>query len=433
MFFLIPEVFQMKKHLRSPRKNLDRLRLCLFKKQMRNIYENVPYYREIFQRLNIVPEDFKHIDDIQKLPIVSKKDINGNLNIFLNENIELWDCYKSHTSGSTGQPFLTYFDKKSWIRKKYLSKLRARMACGMRPGERVAVFESELSGQLESRNRKHPLQQFFLKIKYFSIFDDVAAAIEHLIAFRPQNVYGPQSFLFHLARGIKKTGRTLPFLKRVYTSAEYRESSVTQFIKDVLKVEVYDIYGSTEFKEVAWECERHQGYHINEDEVLCEILDGGKPAPIGEVGDIVLTDLKNTAMPLIRYRIHDRGKLLQAPCRCGRTFSIMLPVGGRASEYILLPDGERISPYRFTTAIEKFKGLLQYQLIQESETDLFVNVIIDSNVGNETCRNIEETIINITRGQMRVIVRKTERILPEENGKFKVVKNMLLKTHSLVQ
>lgn len=186
-----------------------------------------------------------------------------------------------------------------------------------------------------------------------------------------------------------------------------------------------DIYGSTEFKEVAWECEQHQGYHINEDEVVCEILNGDTPALPGKIGDIVLTDLRNLAMPLIRYRIHDRGRILRNGCPCGRTFSLMLPVAGRASDDILLPNGEKISPYRFTTAIEKFAGLLQYQLIQQSETNICVNVIIDKKTEKSTFTTIEQTVQGITKGLMRVSIQKTDEIFSEENGKFKVVKNLI--------
>ena len=425
MLYLLPEIFHMKKNLRSSRKDLDRLRLNLFQNQIRNIYENVPFYREFFHKQNISPKDFHEIKDLEKLPIVVKNDIQNNREKFLNEKIRLDKCFHSFSSGSTGQPFMSFFDKRCWMRKKYLSKLRARFACGMRPGERVAIFESEPAENLKRLNRHQPLRDLFLKVRYFSIFDDMDTLLKHLIEFKPQNAYGPQSFFFHFAREIKKTNQTFPFLKRIYTSSEYGQSHAAQLIRNVLHVEIYDIYGSTEFKEVAWECEYHQGYHINEDDVICEISNGNIPAVPGEIGDIVLTDLRNHAMPLIRYRIHDRGRMLSESSRCGRTFSLMLPVAGRASEYIRLPDGEEISPYRFTTAIEKFKGLLQYQLIQQSETDFIIKVIIDKKAGNATCMNIEKTIKDITRGLMQVTVRQTDRIFPEENGKFKVVKNML--------
>jgi len=425
MLYLLPEIYQMKKNIRSSRTDLDRLRLDLLKKQISNIYENIPFYKETFKRLNIVPDDFKSMNDLGKLPIIIKEDIRNNREKFFNEKMNPEKCFHSFSSGSTGEPFSSYFDKRCWMRKKYLSKLRARFSCGMRPGERVAIFESEPAEDLKRLNRQQPFRDLFLKVRYFSIFDDINALVKRLVEFRPQNANGPQSFFFHFAREIEETNQTLSFLKRIYTSSEYGQSHAAQFIKNVLKVEIYDIYGSTEFKEVAWECEHHQGYHINEDDVICEVLNGNNPVMPGEIGDIVLTDLRNHAMPLIRYRIHDRGKMLQEPCPCGRAFSVMLPVAGRASEYIRLPDGEKISPYRFTTAIEKFKGLLQYQLIQKSGTDILIKVILDENTGNETGMNIKKTIKNITRGLMRVTVRKTDKILPEENGKFKVVKNML--------
>ncbi len=425
MLSLVPEIYQMKKSIRSSRKDLDRLRLNLFQKQIRNIYENVPFYREVFKKLHIAPEDFQKIHDLRKLPIIMKEDIRNNREKFFNEKMNSEKCFHSFSSGSTGQPFSSYFDKRCWVRKKYLSKLRARFSCGIHLGDRVAIFESEPAENLKRLNGFHPLRDLLLYIQYFSIFDDIDALLKRLIEFKPQNAYGPQSFFFYFAREVQKNKQTLSFLKRIYTSSEYGQRHAAQFIRDILQVEIYDIYGSTEFKEVSWECEQHQGYHINEDEVICEILNGNIPAAPGEVGEIVLTDLRNHAMPLIRYRIHDRGKILQENCPCGRTFSLMLPVAGRASEYIRLPDGEKISPFRFTTAIEKFSGLLQYQFIQESRADIVIKVIIDEKTSAKTFTNIEQMIKNITKGQMRVTVRKTDRILPEENGKFKVVKNMI--------
>lgn len=425
MFYLLPEIYQMKKNLRTSRKDLDRLRLTLLQKQIRNIYENVPFYREVFQKFNLVPEDINRIQDLKKLPVITKEDIRNNRDKFFNRKMNPEKCFHSFSSGSTGQPFASHFDRRSWIRKKFLSKLRARFACGMRQGQRVAIFESEPAQNLEKRNGFHPLRDLFLQVRYFSIFDDIEHLVIQLADFKPQNAYGPQSFFFHFAREIQKNNQQLSFLKRIYTSSEYGQKHAAQFIKSILQVEIYDVYGSTEFKEVSWECEQHQGYHINEDEIVCEILNEDRPALPGKIGDIVLTDLRNHAMPLIRYRIHDRGRLLSGNCRCGRTFSLMQPVAGRASEYIRLPGGEKISPYRFTTAIEKFEGLLQYQLIQQSETDIIIQMIIEKRSGTDTSMKIEQTIKNITKGLMQVSVQKTDRIFPEENGKFKVVKNTL--------
>jgi phenylacetate-CoA ligase len=425
LLYLLPEIIEMKRILRAPREKLEGVRRTLFRSQIANIYDNIPYYREFFIKNNLSPGDFNRIEDLKILPVIEKHDIRENPDRFFNENLNKKACFRSLTSGSTGEPFTSYFDKRTWLRKRYMSKLRARFACGMRPGEKVVIFTTEPPEKTELSNNGHLIRDLFLKTTYFSVFDDRDKGLDRLYEIKPENVYGPPGYFFHLARSAKCRKRPAPTFKRIYTSSEFLGESALRFIREVFQAEIFDVYGSTEFKEVAWECERHQGYHINEDEVVCEILNGKEPAQPGEVGDIVLTDLRNHAMPLIRYRIKDRGRMIGQPCSCGRTFSLMQPVAGRASEYILLPDGQELSPYLFTTSIEQCKGLLQYQFIQQNESDLLVYVVLADGAGKEVLGEIKRIVRGITRGAMNILVENTQKISIEENGKFKVVKNML--------
>ena len=415
----------MKKNPWISRDKLDRIRIDLLKEQIQNVYKNIAFYQDIFTKSDLLPSNFTEINDLRKLPIVTKEDILEKVDEFLNKNLDSQKFVKSYTSGSTGQPFWSYFDNRCWIRKKYTSKLRARIACGMRLGEKVAIFESEPVDELESLNNKHFARDFLLKVIRFSIFENFEETVAKLSKFKPQNVYGPPSYFFQLAQFVKEKNVSLSFLKRIYTSSEYLESQVKKVITNVLQADVFDVYGSTEFKEVAWECQHHQGYHLNEDEVICEILNDDEPVPPGEVGDIVLTDLRNRAMPLIRYRIKDRGKFLEGNCPCGRTFSLMQPVAGRASEYIQLSNGEKLSPFLFTTSIEKTEGLAQYQLIQKTENDLIVNVILLEGTSKEVLSKIEKILRNVTKELMRISIQECQKISVEENGKFKVVKNLV--------
>ena len=415
----------MKKNPWISRDKLDRIRVDLLKEQIKNISNNIPFYQAIFKKSNLLLSDFTTINDLRKLPIVTKEDIRGKTDKFLNKHLDFRKFLKSHSSGSTGQPFWSYFDRRSWIRKKYTSKLRARMACGMKLGEKVAIFESEPVDKCEALNNKHFARNFLLKVMRFSIYEDFEKTFIRLSEFKPQNIYGPPNYFFQLAQFVKKKNVSISFLKRIYTSSEYLESPVKNIMRNVFQVDIFDVYGSTEFKEVAWECKYHQGYHLNEDEVICEILNENKPAPPGEVGDIVLTDLRNRAMPLIRYRIKDRGKFLDEICPCGRTFSLMQPLAGRASEYIQLSNGEKLSPFLFTTSIEKIQGLAQYQLIQKSENDLIVNVILLEGTNKEVLSKIEKILRNVTKELMRISIQECQKISVEENVKFKVVKNLV--------
>jgi phenylacetate-CoA ligase len=425
LLYLLPEIVEMKKMIRGSREKLDAHRMRLFRSQIRNIYQNIPFYREFFTINHLSPNDFRQLDDIKVLPIIEKQDIRQNPSHFLNDKIKIEKCFKSHTSGSTGEPFWSYFDRHAWIRKKYLSKLRARFACGMRPGEKVAIFSVDLPEKIQKSSSGNFLQTLVLKIKCFSIFDNLEIVLQRFCEFKPQNIYGPPGYFFHLARTAKQKKISTRYLKRIYTSSEFLSKSAAQFIQEVFQAEIYDVYGSTEFKEVAWECDRHQGYHINEDELICEILNKKAPARPGEVGDIILSDLLNRAMPLIRYRTRDRGMMIAESCRCGRVFSLMRPVAGRASEYIFLPDGQHLSPYLFTTSIERCKGLLQYQFIQTNKTDLLVKIILDERAGKGIACEIETIVKSITQGTMNISVEQTQHISIEENGKFKVVKSLL--------
>jgi phenylacetate-CoA ligase len=259
------------------------------------------------------------------------------------------------------------------------------------------------------------------------MFEPYEKTIQKLLKFLPQSIYGMPGYFFRLAQNMAKTNLKIPSIKQIYTSSEYLQHPVRQYIKDIFNAEVFDIYGSTEFKEVAWECEIHEGYHINEDSVIVEVLNNGIPAEPGVIGNIVLTDLRNTAMPLIRYQMQDKGMLFNKKCRCGRTFSLMKPVAGRSSEHITLPGGEELSPYLFTTSIEHIDGLLQYQVVQLTMEYLIAFAVTNTSDFDRIAFQIRDILSGVINYRMKIEVRHCTEIDAEENGKFKVVKNLCIK------
>ena len=402
------------------------MRLGLLKEQIKNAYENVPFYQKAFRSRGLLPDNIATITDLAKFPIISKSHIQQNPDLFLNARILKSRCFASHTSGSTGEPSWTYYDRPCWYRKKYLSKLRARMACGLNWGERIAIFESESTAKLRKQTRRIPFQNLIFQVSYFSIFEEVKMTLPLLIVFSPQNIYGPPSYLLQLARVFEEEKKHLPGLKRIFTSSEYLEATVKRFLSGAFQANIFDVYGCTEMKEVAWECGQGKGYHINEDEVICEVVEeSGENLSPGEVGNIVMTDLHNKAMPLIRFWTGDKGMLLEESCVCGRTFSLMRPLVGRASEYIQLPNGKKLSPYLFTTSIEGIDGLLQYQIIQKSDLDLCVKVIFNDAKFREGSLEIERILGRVTENTMKITIEQSDKIDIEEAGKYKVVKNLM--------
>jgi len=419
------EIISMKKNIRMPRADLDRLRLKLLRSQLIDAYKNIPFYRKAFKLRGLVPHNFKCIKEIRDYPVITRTDIQEEDSNFLSKKFKPGKVKQSHSSGSTGRPLWVSFDPATWIRKKYLSKLRSRIECGMKMNERVAIYDTDSTEALTLRNQCKLLSNPLFKAKYFSIFRDTKNGIEELLQWAPQNIDSLPSHLFQLAIAMEQSQLKPSSLKRIFTSSEYIESNMRRYIQDRYAAEVFDIYGCTEIKEIAWECDRHNGYHINEDEVFLEILDGDKPAGWDEVGDIVITDLRNKAMPLIRYRIGDRGLLRPGLCSCGRTFALMVPSAGRSSDFIITPDGHKLSPYRFTTAIEKINGLLQYQFIQKDVRSIIVKAIMSGKAGPQELREIKTRIQAVVAEPMDIKVETCKKIDMEQNGKFKVVKNIV--------
>lgn len=410
----------LKRNIYLSKKELDSFRFNLLKKLLFYAYQNIPYYKISFDREKMNPSGLRSVNDISAYPFITKDIIRSNnfhsKALFMNK-------FKSHTSGSTGEPMWTYYDPLSWIRKKYIIKARARMECGLNPYEKIGIFESASQNPHDKSN--FLFRTFKTQYKVFSIFEPYEETIHKLRAFKPAALYGAPSYLFQLAKFVAKDNLRFPSIKRIFTSSEYLQENVRDYIKQIFKSEVYDVYGSTEFKEVAWECEKHEGYHINEDEVIVEILKDGKPVPPGVTGNIVITDLRNKAMPLIRYQMYDKGILINEKCSCGRTFSLMKPYAGRSSEYVILPNGEIISPYLFTTSIEKIDGLHQYQVVQISENKISTSVVTNKEDFKRISVSIKHILSDITNYLMEIEVELKNKIDIEENGKFKVVKNLI--------
>ena len=425
MLIKLFDYFSVKKNIYTSRDALDILRLNLLRKQILHAYRNIPYFKKSFDDANLNPDNFHSIEDLLLYPIITKDVIRANYSQMLNHNTLSRGWFKSHTSGSTGQPMWTHYDMKSWLRKKYLVKARARIECGVKSNEKIATFEAISQHSVPKGNAL--FQIFKSHYKVYSIFTPYKETIQKLISFSPQALYGPSSYFLQLAQHIEKNGTQVPSIKRIFTSSEYLQETVRNYIKEIFSADVYDIYGSTEFKEVAWECETHEGYHINEDEVIVEVVNNGKVQPLGTIGNIVITDLRNKVMPLIRYQMYDKGILIDKNCNCGRTFSLMKPCAGRSSEYIILPNDEILSPYLFTTNIEKINGLLQYQIIQFTKEKILVNAVTNSEDFDRIVDTIKGILSNITNHLMEVEVQLKTKLDVEENGKFKVVKNLILK------
>ncbi len=160
---------------------LSHLQFILLKKQLLKAYNNVSYYRTTFKERGLDPRRFKNISDLRDYPLIDRGVIQQNGSLFLSSNYSFAKIPKSHSSGSTGKPLWTYFDKHTWFRKKYLSKFRARLECGLKPSDHVAIFDTALPAELEARNLNKLYSNPVFRIKYFSLFEEPEKNLDGLL------------------------------------------------------------------------------------------------------------------------------------------------------------------------------------------------------------------------------------------------------------
>jgi phenylacetate-CoA ligase len=281
----------------------------------------------------------------------------------------------STSSGSTGEPFKVYYDPRAWAMLRYAVKLRSRLACGLGPTDRVAILDAFAPA---------PPSRFRPRLGWtkISVLQPAAAVADSLISFAPDVVYGLPSALLEVARVLQRRGDHLQ-PSMLFTGGELLNGSRSA-LTAAFGAPVYDIYGTSETKEIAWEC-THRGMHLNADVVRLEVLDDlGRSVSEGQEGNLVATLLVNHAMPLLRYVTGDRGALLSAKCTCGRSSPLLGVMSGRSADVLVLRGGQRISPYALTCALERVSGVLRYQVQQLDPARVRVRAIAEGAANRET-------------------------------------------------
>ncbi|MGZ8391249.1 MAG: phenylacetate--CoA ligase family protein [Gemmatimonadales bacterium] len=323
--------------------------------------------------------------------------------------------HSSASSGSTGEPFRVYYESRAWATLKYAVKLRARRACGVGPTDRVAILDASPRGTVASR-----LEQA-IGCGRISVLQPASSVAAALLAFQPDVIYGLPSALDEAARALEAQGDRLQ-PTAVFTSGELLEGSVRERLAAAFEAPIYDIYGTSETKEIAWECPQG-GMHLNNDVVRLEVLDDSRRSvPPGVEGNLVATLLVNRAMPLVRYLTGDRGALLLGTCPCGRSSPLLGVVTGRAADALVLRGGQRISPYALTCALERVGGVLRYQVSQLDPARVRVRAILEAAANREAIADQMRTALRLDVAPfLDAEVEFVDRLPTGPRAKFRVV------------
>ena len=214
-----------------------------------------------------------------------------------------------------------------------------------------------------------------------------------------------------------------PYFKpsAILTSGESLSPKARDLIESTFKTKVLDIYGCSEAGEVAWQCNRGHGYHINADNCIVEVLKDDKPVQNGEIGEVAITNLNRYAMPVIRYKNGDLARLSQETCPCGRKLPIIAEIVGRMGEDMSLPSGKTI-PWNQLKSLITHQKIYQFQLVQSEDGSLIIKYVPEKDVDT---KQLDDLLLyryrNLIGNSIQIKIQKTKSISPAKSGKNKLV------------
>ena len=368
----------------APREKILEIQNEKIVKQVRHVWDNVPYYRHLMEKKGVTPDDIKSVDDIRKLPFLSKDDLREAYPYGL-LGTDLKDCVRiQSTSGTTGRrvvAFYTQHDINLWedccARAITAAGGTNEDVCQVCYGYGLFTGGPGLHGgshkvgcltlPMSSGNTERQIQFMMdLNATILCCTPSYAAYIGETLA---EQGYKPEDN--HLKAGI--------------FGAEPWTEEMRQEIEKSLGIKAYDIYGLTETSGpgVAYECEEQNGMHINEDHFYAEIIDPetGEVLPDGTKGELVFTSLDKEAFPLLRYRTKDICVLNRVPCSCGRTHVRMSKPMGRSDDMMIIR-GVNVFPSQIEAVLLKEGYTPNYQIVvdrvRNSDTfDIYVEVAPD--------------------------------------------------------
>jgi phenylacetate-CoA ligase len=417
------------------REQLDELQLIRLKALLDRAYRKSDFHRERFRTVGFEPGDLRSVADLAQLPVMTKEDIRENVDRIRVSDIPESSLTERFTGGSTGIPVRVLSDPNTAIELTAMF-VRTTARWGVRPGDRIAhIWGLNRLNEHQNYAEQGWWQRYktnFVLLDAFELTTDRMVGFTELLrGFKPALLIGYVSAVTAFARFLSENGGAGFSPAAIWLTSEPTHAPQARLIEDVFNAPVYDQYGSVEVFHCAAECDQRAGLHIDADYRVIEIADhGGVVKPLGQTGEVLVTDLLNTAFPLIRYRNEDVASMLETPCSCGRAMPVMSHVEGRIYDVFTLSDGSMVYGHRFTTFFyQHWNEVKSFQVHQISQDVANVYVVPALQGGqDELGIKILTAFTEFTRNLMKFNIEWKDDIPQESSGKYRFVKSDV--THS---
>ena len=394
--------------LNAPREDILAFQREQLAKLLQHAYRTTPYYRELLKT------ESSHISQI---PTLEKRNIREQLEQLCSEAVPQEQRIKNATGGSTGAPLTFYQDRNYWNQRNLSVYYFDRWA-GWDFGESQLIIWGALSDVEDHQDWKRQLNNFWRNHYWLNGFHLTDAAMwatfRKMNRCHPQTILAYPSSLYQFAAFLFENGLAPKWdLKGIITSAEMLHSHYRSLAETIFSTKVYNRYGGREVGLIAMECAAGR-MHINCHDLYLEI---DSPNPYTEPGDILITQLNNYAMPFIRYRIGDFGRLSDEVCSCGNQLPILADLLGRSTATFRTRTGTLIHGGYFTQQFYNVIGVEQFQLIQETLKHCVLKVVINAQWTEAARRYMVQRIQGALGADVIVTVKFVEEIPLPTSGK----------------
>ena len=399
-------------------------------KQLRHLigfsYENVPYYRNLFKRLGLLPKDVQTVEDLEKLPILTKDIIKKHWEEFKPVNLSSMKYYDQATGGTMGTPFTYRLSK----RDRFLSGAllyRGWGYGGYELGDRM-VFLAGSSLGFDTKSRLATfLHETARNLKKLSSFDmggdEMQMYSQSINSFEPRFIRGYASSIYFFTKWIEENNLAIHPPVAVFTTSDNLFPHMRTKISEVFGCEIYDGYGLNDGGVGAYECSEHAGLHIDTERSIMEVVDNeGRQIDRGE-GRILATSLHNYSMPFIRYATGDDGHIIDDGCGCGRRYPLLKEIGGRTTDVLFTPEGKNIHGWFFLYIFWDYgKGIKEYQVVQETRERIVIKIVPEEGFDKSQLDNIREVVARRSPG-WDIKFKCVDAIDRSHSGKYKFIVN----------
>lgn len=387
------------------------------------IGRSVPYYSELFRRLDFDPARISSTADLAALPLLEKADIRAHAERMKACNHGPLTRY--NTGGSSGQPLVFYIGR---ARKSHdvAAKWRATRWWGVDIGDREAVIwgspieqgtQDHLRAWRDAALRSTLLPAFEMSPKRLDAF------VTWIRTNRPRMLFGYPSALGYIARHAQERGLRLDRLgiRVAFVTSErlYDEQRAT--IQAVFGCPVANGYGGRDAGFIAHECP-DGGMHLSFEDIVVETVDAqGRPTPAGVAGEIVVTHLATADFPFVRYRTGDVGLLSERRCSCGRGLPLLEELQGRTTDFVVAADGTVMHGLALIYVVRDLAGVRAFKVTQHSLVHTEVALVTDDGFDPASLGTIVSGFRARLGSRVQVDVRRVDTIPPEKSGKYRYV------------